>query len=222
MSAIQHLMLAGSPSGYYLPTQVTTGAIDVWLKADALTGLANNDPVSSFTDFSGNARHATATLTTRPLYIASATPNGKPALRFDGSNDFMSFPSMPIRAAHTLIFVAKSSGVASQQMFLGMNAAASKGIMARGYTPNGNWMWYEDPAKTEFATFSTTLFQVMGEKVGNSTTPAFAWLLGAWGATAGNGNWNGDLCEFIAFDSAISTPEYNLLVQGLKDKYLLA
>lgn len=60
----------------------------IWYDANSL-GLANNAPVSSWTDVSGNAQHASqATLSYRPLYKTNQL-NGFPTVRFDGSNDHL-------------------------------------------------------------------------------------------------------------------------------------
>lgn len=57
-----------------------------WLKADALS-LSNNDPVSSWTDSSGNGHAAVqATASKRPLYKTNSL-NGQPAVQFDGADD---------------------------------------------------------------------------------------------------------------------------------------
>jgi hypothetical protein len=55
--------------------------------AGAITGLANNDPCSSFTD-TKNGYHMTAATTLRPLY-QTAGINSLPSLLFDGTDDFM-------------------------------------------------------------------------------------------------------------------------------------
>lgn len=58
----------------------------VWLDASTLT-LALDDPVPQLTDQSGNARHfANDTAGQRPLYKPTAF-GGKPAVRFDGTDD---------------------------------------------------------------------------------------------------------------------------------------
>jgi hypothetical protein len=60
----------------------------IWLDAAQL-GLANNDPVSEFTDFSGNARHfVQATTDNKPLFKSSGI-NGLGAVEGDGADDFM-------------------------------------------------------------------------------------------------------------------------------------
>ncbi len=67
---------------------MSTDNLQLWLKADAITGLNNNDPVSTWVDSSVNGRNATQSGAARPTYITSAL-NGKPVIRFDGSVDYM-------------------------------------------------------------------------------------------------------------------------------------
>lgn len=55
-----------------------------WFKADAITGLSNNDPVTTWEDSSG-ANDATEA-TNKPLYL-TALQNSLPGVRFDGTND---------------------------------------------------------------------------------------------------------------------------------------
>jgi hypothetical protein len=66
--------------------------LSLWLAADAVTGVSNLSPVASWPDQSGQGNHATqATGGRQPLYIASAV-NGRPALRFDATDDGMTTP----------------------------------------------------------------------------------------------------------------------------------
>jgi len=61
----------------------------LWLDANQITGLANGAAVSAWNDSSGFGHHAAqASSTLRPTYQASSV-NGRPAVRFDGSNDYL-------------------------------------------------------------------------------------------------------------------------------------
>ncbi|GAB4301191.1 MAG: hypothetical protein Kow0068_24210 [Marinilabiliales bacterium] len=61
----------------------------LWLKADALTGLNDNDGVSTWTDFSGNGNNLIQSNSSyQPTYQESEI-NGKPVIRFDGGNDYL-------------------------------------------------------------------------------------------------------------------------------------
>jgi len=59
-----------------------------WYKADAITGLSDGDPVSTWSDSSGGGYDLTQTSTARPLYQTN-TLNGLPVVEFDGSDDFI-------------------------------------------------------------------------------------------------------------------------------------
>lgn len=62
----------------------------LWLAADRITGLANGDPVSSWTDLSGQGNHATqSTTAAKPLW-KTGIANGRPGVLFDGVDDFLS------------------------------------------------------------------------------------------------------------------------------------
>ncbi len=68
-----------------IPSDIT--GLRIWLKADAITGLVNNDPVATWTDSSGNGFNVTqATGSKKPLYKTSIL-NGLPVVRFDGTDD---------------------------------------------------------------------------------------------------------------------------------------
>lgn len=58
----------------------------LWLKADAIGGLADGDPVDTWADSSGNGFDVSGSGTSRPTYRTGIF-NGLPAVRFDGSND---------------------------------------------------------------------------------------------------------------------------------------
>lgn len=89
-----------SGGGGFSPSDLT--GLKLWLKADALA-LSDTDPVSTWTDSSGSGNDATGTSTARPLYRTGII-GGKPAVRFDGSNDILTTTYV---FAHTYtIFVA--------------------------------------------------------------------------------------------------------------------
>lgn len=73
-------------SNFTDPTNVP--GLALWFKADGGTdGVSDADPVSTWTDASGNGRHLTGTTTTRPLYKLAIAPSGLPVVRFDGVDD---------------------------------------------------------------------------------------------------------------------------------------
>ena len=65
------------------------GIMQAWYRADAVTALADGDPVASWVDSTANARTLTqSTADYRPAYKVSIQ-NGRPAIRFDGTNDML-------------------------------------------------------------------------------------------------------------------------------------
>jgi len=65
------------------------GIMQAWYRVDAITGLADGDPVASWVDSTANARTLTqSTADYRPAYKVSIQ-NGRPAIRFDGTNDLL-------------------------------------------------------------------------------------------------------------------------------------
>lgn len=82
----------------------------MWLDASALA-LNNNDPISTFTDRSGNGNSPTAASTARPTYLTNQQ-NGLPAASFDGSNDAMTLASLTMSGAQTIVWVGKPGAAA--------------------------------------------------------------------------------------------------------------
>ena len=67
-------------------------ANSLWLRADVLS-LAGGVAVPVWPDASGNGNHAARALAAeQPVYLASSTLNGRPAVRFDGVDDQLIVP----------------------------------------------------------------------------------------------------------------------------------
>ncbi len=106
---------ASAPS--FSPKDVT-GCL-MWVYSDTL-GLADNDPVSTWTDLSGNGNSATQSSTARPTY-KTAVQNGRAVLRFDGSDDFMSVANTSIIGGNTgmtVFIVVKQASLAINKAIL--------------------------------------------------------------------------------------------------------
>jgi len=75
-------------------TFLASDALRLWLKADAIIGLpTNNAPIGTWPDSSGYTNNATQTTSAnKPAYWTNVI-NGKPVVRFDGTNDYLNFPN---------------------------------------------------------------------------------------------------------------------------------
>lgn len=124
-----------------------------WLKADALS-LANNDPVSSWTDSSGNGYDLTNTSTARPTYLTNQI-NALPAVSFDGTNDFLRNSSVSFSSSRSSLAMAMIVCVTSNKSFNGFvsvddNAAyPAKGLNVYGLS-SGLVLWGYAPVATEY------------------------------------------------------------------------
>ena len=81
----------------------------LWLQADAIVGLADGDPVTSWTDRSGAGNHASQPVAgKRPTY-RTGVANGLPALFFDGSDDGMSTATdLGIQATVVVVYASRA------------------------------------------------------------------------------------------------------------------
>jgi hypothetical protein len=117
-------------------------AIELYLSDKYAIGTA----IASWPDISGGsaADMAQATDAAKPLYVSSAT-NGRPALRFDGSNDTMT-AAIAADTSHTLFVVAKkvSAVGATTKDLIGYHnfsqLYANSGVHATSY----NWFQQQD------------------------------------------------------------------------------
>lgn len=83
--------------------------LTLWLDASQITGLSNGDPVAQWDDRSGNANHATqGTAAKRPTY-QSAAMNGRPAVVFDGVDDYLKATNTATGGDLTIFAVATIS-----------------------------------------------------------------------------------------------------------------
>ena len=120
----------------FAPTDLSN--LSLWLKADSLS-LNDGDPVSTWTDSSGNSNNATQTGTNRPLYKTNIF-GSMPALLFDGSNDFMSITSsasLRTGAADFTVYMVTKLNNASMNGSLMYHRDFGTGYGWTNYIPGG-------------------------------------------------------------------------------------
>jgi len=101
-----------APAAPFDPSSIS--GLQLWLKADALA-LADNDPVTTWTDSSGLGHDYTqGTAANKPTY-KTAILNGEPVIRLDGTNDYLDGPasSTLISASARTVFVVGKTAVFS-------------------------------------------------------------------------------------------------------------
>ncbi len=126
------------------PVLSTLGGVTVGAAARLLTGLNNNDAVSTFTNTAPSSVTMTQTGTQRPLYTANFI-NTLPVLTFDGTDDRFVVNSLPFDAGNSsftvyTVFRAGTSagtrnvfrlGGASTRRGIGLNIPSGGSVLVR-------------------------------------------------------------------------------------------
>ena len=157
----------------FLPTSIA--GLKLWLSSDLGITKDGFDKVSNWADQSINGNDATqATASKKPLWVNN-TLNGKPVIRFDGSDDFMSLTSL-ISTARTIFLVIKHAtgnqayvptlGGSSTYDFIGgattefyLNGTASPNLTGGSLYENGvsqNPITYNKPASYKYISIIAT------------------------------------------------------------------
>lgn len=233
--AIPVVVVSGSlnPLPPFSPDDIP--GLQLWLEANAITGLNDNDPIATWPDSSGNGRDATqAIVLNRPLYKTSVL-NGKPTARFDALISRMSTASIAHgvgTGGFTWVVVART-----------VNAAANYSpIMANGsFAPalyfhdnRINLYWTADHGFTGTTTTDNTWYTILIERDGTNVTLR---LNGADDGTTfslnnnmanaavnigfdgSGGALNGDIAEIIFYNAALDATQTANVENYLRTKY---
>ena len=195
----------------------------LWLKADAITGLADGATVNTWNDSSTNARNATRT-TGAPIYKTNVL-NGKPVVRFptDGASSFNFQQMSDIR---TVFWVVKETATTNPHFLLGDD---DKFHFHRG--GNGP-IWSSTNASANIRNGTTRL---MGNSVNGTTTALGTGYRLVSVVTTGNAeasrlssdrtqsgrSWDGDVAEVIIYNRALTEAEESSVGNYLAEKYAL-
>lgn len=193
------------------------------LDARRISGLSNNDPVSTWIDISHNGNNATSSLTARPLY-KTRQAGGSPSLNFDGSNDFMILTSsITGTATRTVLGVTKKVSGAN------MVCLASSSGAGGSYSCFDFWdsnLYITDSTYFKFSSGGNlTTYSVVVDRINgglqNGTSDLFVngiqKTLSSASLNAGvdefkwigrrNANYsNGDMCLIVEFTISVSNP----------------
>ncbi len=124
------MLLQDAPRARFRPTQIPNCIL--WLAADRITGLADDDAVATWSDLSVVGNHATqANAGNRPVYKTGIV-NGKPVVRFTGTSGALDLTSEPALTTEATIFI-----VASQQ-----SAAGNTVLYGHVYVDGANYPRY--------------------------------------------------------------------------------
>lgn len=215
----------------------------LWYDADQITGLVDGDPVSTWIDLAA-ARNLTSTLTTRPLYRTSIV-NGKPAVQFDGSNDYMEYPGIALTVQGSGAIFIVMTGLSGSGAAFGTGTPGitqnetivTTGTTSVGYTQGGGGgggsvaitaaesVIYAVSMDTtsSFVRVNGNAARQTSFTIGLAPAPGPAASPVRVGTTAvGSTPMNGSICEIIVYSSVLSGANFAAVETYLKTKYNLA
>lgn len=202
--------------------------LKLWLKADALA-LSDNDAVASWTDSSGLGNHAAqATEAKKPTY-KTAIQNGKPVIRFDGTDDHLACPAITAASGLTGFVVYKITTAVSFGMTfvvgqgtLELRQASGVGglitLFSSGTITDGTGTAWHVCSFSNNGVNLTELW-VDGTSIGTTANTAASGTPSIGDRIAGGFPLNGDVAEVLLYDSSLSIANRQAVESYLKTKY---
>lgn len=202
--------------------------LTLWLKADAITGLSDGDPVDLWLDSSSAANHAEqATGGLQPTYETGEI-SGLPVVRF--AADYM-WSSVSASSGERTIFAVVKDGVGTL-----IGPRADGALQWKAGTPTLLKAWVE--AIVTSGSALSAGWHILTARFSDSENDATMWRDGALdvsatytssltagrpsyvGANNGGGELlTGDLAELISYDAALSTSDRQAIEAYLAAKY---
>jgi hypothetical protein len=224
----------GGAAAPFTPIDPTSIAgLQTWLKADAIGGLADGDPVTTWEDSHTSNNDATqSTAAAKPTY-QTGEQNGLAVVRFDGTDDVMTVSGITNNdAARTIFVVAKQAANTANKILWSL---ATTDAMVYN---NGAGAWrYADTPQVNFGGTTTNWSVVCVRYNSAASADAFidtgtatnfdpndAFQSGTGqtlklGSTSGIWFWNGDMAEILVYDSALSEGDRGDVRDYLRDKW---
>jgi hypothetical protein len=219
----------------------------LWLDASTLSG-SNGDPISTWADVSGNARNATGSGTARPTLQNNAL-NGRPIVRFDGTDDQLSGSRVLSTSNFSVFVVLKAAAQNAKGILTQRSATVNIGrteILScsdtgsfntarvffnngTSYNLNATGVMLDNTPKivhVKSTTTGTTSVGINGgaEEVlltGQTWTPENANYTIGNALGIASRFFNGDIAEILVFPRALSTTERQAVERYLANKYAI-
>lgn len=224
------------------------GGLALWIAPWKETGFSDGNAMATVTDWSGNGRHFTqAGGTSQPLYKTNIL-NSQPAIRFDGSNDYVECSAfMSATVAELFAVIRIPTGIGASNWGWQKFSGASGGSAADHFTFFGTgYSTFGGTARTSYgitqATYEAGMIVHIVAKGGSgnwkwyengnvpkaSQTQTIDWGTGRHmiGASSTNANgsgqsnyFNGWLLEQLIYDGERTTAERNAILADLGTRY---
>lgn len=208
------------------PDQIA--GLQLWYKADQITGLNDADPVTTWTDLGALLKNLTqSTAGNKPSYRTNVI-NSLPVVRFDGTDDRMSTASFTSVPQPTTFFVVVKSNNLSKDRYFDTAGRQLFGNDTTGYELYaGSTLLTGGTRDTSWHVF-TIIFNgasSIARKDGTSTitgnpgAAAITLLHVGWDGLTDADDLSGDVAEIGMYNVALSASNHNALGVGLASKY---
>lgn len=219
--------LGALAGGTFSPEQIS--GLKLWLKADSLA-LSDNDAVTTWTDSSGSGNDATQGTAAKKPTFKTAIQNGKPVVRFDGTDDVLVCPAITAAGGLSAFVVSKVTLATSFGMTLVVNVF---NLELRQNAGTGNMQLITNGVTTiadgagtswhvhSFTNNGSNLTELWTDGISDGTQANSAACgtpcIGA--RSDASSPLNGDVAEILLYDSSLSAGNRNSVEAYLKTKY---
>lgn len=209
-------------------TPASVSGLHAWWKADAITGLSDNATISSWSDSSGNSR--TLTASGNPTYQTNEL-NSLPAVRLDGSGDYLANAGFSLSQASTWFVVTRRANVAgASEVLLASGSSVDVAVYLESDKDLGAWAGAGPLLNGNIGTAahvvevvfngSSTMLGLDGTlSTGNAGTTGLTGLNVGTNRNNSGEYYTGDLFEVIAYSGALSSGDRSDVRGYLGAKY---
>lgn len=220
------------------PSSIT--GLESWYNAGSISGVSNGANVSAWSDSSGNGHNLSQATTNDQPLLETSDINSLPAVRFNGSTDYMAGTASGFTNQATVISMQTvKSAVYGGTYEFGINSGVNTGI---SNLPWGGTMYARSDgigAGDITWAYTTPTTNILTQEYNGGTTSGQAWWDGvSKGTTTTNSSYNStintltvgaltptayfentDLAELIAYNVALTTTQRQGIEGYLANKY---
>jgi hypothetical protein len=214
------------------------------------SGVSSGSSVKRWQDKSGNARHCTEATNGPTRQVAAI--NGIDVLRFNGTSNFLQGSVTPVGGNTRTVFVVAKSATSSGQELVQLGIAPASGsfngfLLRQRYIGSDSFIGGD--VRTNNLTVTSTQLPITSTFVAcivqttntshqyfhnatsytvsgsiNSFTADPGYLIGTAKSDSSStlGYWNGDVCEVLVYDTALSSANRSAVESYLMSKWGIA
>jgi hypothetical protein len=231
-TASNGLMLTSSPVSIGVISLPELSSILLWLSADSIVGVGNNGAVSNWVDISGlNHPAIQTTSANRPTYVTNVI-NGKPVVRFNGNNSFLTISNALQGATGAQMFVmlrATTNHPSSAKIpwRFGPNLRSAypgtDGSISDNFCSLATWQATPPLSITNFHLYSVASTSngwanwVNGLQMNDQT--GYFYITNQPCLGSSSSSFSGDMAEVLVYNRLLSSTEQSAVLSYFESKY---